>query len=47
MPMRKIYAITVAAALYTRTLSFDPDPGAISAYTRCSLAGHYAELLLL
>ena len=26
MPMRKIYAITAAAALYTRTLSFDPDP---------------------
>ena len=33
-------------ALYTRTLSFDPDPGAISAYTRRSLAGRYAEILL-
>ena len=33
-------------ALYTRTLAFDPDPGAISAYTRRSLAGRYAEVLL-
>ena len=33
-------------ALYTRTLTFDPDPGAISAYTRRSLAGRYAEILL-
>lgn len=33
-------------ALYTRTLSFAPDPGAISAYTRRSLAGSYAEVLL-
>lgn len=33
-------------ALYTRTLAFDPDPGAISAYTRRSLAGRYAEILL-
>ena len=33
-------------ALYTRTLTFSPDPGAISAYTRRSLAGRYAEVLL-
>lgn len=33
-------------ALYTRTLTFSPDPGAISAYTRRSLAGRYAEILL-
>ena len=33
-------------ALYTRTLSFAPDAGAISAYTRRSLAGRYAEILL-
>ena len=33
-------------ALYTRTLAFDPDDGAISAYTRRSLAGRYAEVLL-
>lgn len=34
------------SALYTRTLSFAPDAGAISAYTRRSLAGRYAEILL-
>lgn len=33
-------------ALYTRTLPFAPDAGAISAYTRRSLAGRYAEILL-
>ena len=33
-------------ALYTRTLAFAPDAGAISAYTRRSLAGRYAEILL-
>ena len=33
-------------ALYTRTLTFDPDHGAISAFTRRSLAGRYAEILL-
>ena len=33
-------------ALYTRTLAFAPDAGAISAYTRRSLAGRYAEVLL-
>ncbi len=33
-------------ALYTRTLAFDPDDGVISAYTRRSLAGRYAEVLL-
>lgn len=33
-------------ALYTSTLTFSPNPGAISAYTRRSLAGRYAEILL-
>ena len=33
-------------ALYTCTLAFAPDDGAISAYTRRSLAGRYAEVLL-
>ena len=32
-------------ALYTRTLAFEPNTEAISAYTRRSLAGRYAELL--
>ena len=33
-------------ALYTRTLAFEPNTEAISAYTRRSLAGRYAEILL-
>ena len=32
-------------ALYTRTLAFEPNTEAISAYTRRSLAGRYAALL--
>ncbi|HIZ84886.1 MAG TPA: glycosyltransferase family 4 protein [Candidatus Coprenecus stercoravium] len=32
-------------ALYTGTTAFDPDPDAISAYTRRSLAGRFAALL--
>ena len=32
-------------ALYTRTLAFEPNPEAISAYTRRSLAGRYAAIL--
>ena len=36
---------TYVSALYTRTLAFEPNTEAISAYTRRSLAGRYAAIL--